>query len=211
MFGPYEKTERLKLFAENGVPESFGADLLEEDFDAVAWNWERALDLVPALGRVGIKANVRGPFQMTADELPLVGPAWGLENVWLAEGVAGGILWGGAIGYYLSERIVEGATSLDTSEIDPRRFGDYANKEWTRQKVRECWGTHAELHYPYQDMPAARPQKTAPSYDILTRRGAVWGVLNAGKCRTGSRRKAWRRRISIAGGGPRKVTMSARR
>lgn len=77
MFGPYEKTEHLKLFAENGVPEWFGADLLEEDFDSVAWNWERAMDLVPALGRVGIKANVRGPFQMTADELPLVGPAWG--------------------------------------------------------------------------------------------------------------------------------------
>ncbi|WP_286181440.1 FAD-binding oxidoreductase, partial [Rhizobium sp. ICMP 5592] len=114
MFGPYEKTEHLKLFAENGVPEWFGADLLEEDFDSVSWNWERAMELVPALGRVGIKANVRGPFQMTADELPLVGPAWGLENVWIAEGVPGGILWGGAIGYYLSERIVEGANSLDT-------------------------------------------------------------------------------------------------
>lgn len=178
MFGPYEKTEHLKLFAENGVPEWFGADLVEEDFDAVAWNWEAAMEMVPALGRVGIKANVRGPFQMTADELPLVGPAWGLENVWIAEGVPGGILWGGAIGYYLSERIVEGANSLDTSELDPRRFGDYANKEWTRQKVRESWGTHAELHFPGQDMPAARPQKTAPSYDILSQRGAVWGVLN---------------------------------
>ncbi|WP_411037310.1 GcvT family protein [Shinella sp. BYT-45] len=178
MFGPYERTEHLKLFAEDGVPEWFGADLLEEDFESVSWNWERAMDLVPALGRVGIKANVRGPFQMTADELPLVGPAWGLENVWIAEGVPGGILWGGAIGYYLSERIVEGANSLDTSELDPRRFGDYANKEWTRRKVRESWGTHAELHFPGQDMPAARPQKTAPSYDILTRRGAVWGVLN---------------------------------
>ncbi|NTF83168.1 FAD-dependent oxidoreductase [Agrobacterium rhizogenes] len=178
MFGPYERTEHLKLFAENGVPEWFGADLLEEDFDSVSWNWERAMELVPALGRVGIKANVRGPFQMTADELPLVGPAWGLENVWIAEGVPGGILWGGAIGYYLSERIVEGANSLDTSELDPRRFGDYANKEWTRHKVRESWGTHAEQHYPGQDMPAARPQKTAPSYDILTKRGAVWGVLN---------------------------------
>ncbi len=136
MFGPYERTEHLKLFAENGVPEWFGADLVEEDFDAVAWNWERAMELVPALGKVGIKANVRGPFQMTADELPLVGPAWGLENVWIAEGVPGGILWGGAIGYYLSERIVEGANSVDTSELDPRRFGDYANKEWTRHKVR---------------------------------------------------------------------------
>ncbi|MDF1749567.1 MAG: FAD-dependent oxidoreductase [Alphaproteobacteria bacterium] len=178
MFGPYERTEHLKLFAENGVPEWFGADLLKEDFDAVAWNWEAAIDMVPALGRVGIKANVRGPFQMTADELPLVGPAWGLENVWLAEGVPGGILWGGAIGYYLSERIVEGANSLDMSELDPRRFGDYANKEWTRQKVRESWGTHAELHYPGQDMPAARPQKTPPSYDLLSKHGAVWGVMD---------------------------------
>lgn len=178
MFGPYERTEHLKLFAEDGVPEWFGADLLEEDFEAVTWNWERAIDFVPALGRVGIKANVRGPFQMTPDELPLVGPAWGLENVWIAEGVPGGILWGGAIGYYLSERIVAGANSLDTSELDPRRFGDYANKEWTRQKVRESWGTHAIQHYPGQDLPAGRPQKTAPSYDILNQRGAVWGVLN---------------------------------
>jgi dimethylglycine dehydrogenase len=178
MFGPYERTEKLKLFAEDGVPAWFGADLLEEDFDAVAWNWEQAIKLIPQLGRVGIKANVRGPFQMTADELPLMGPAWGLKNVWLAEGVPGGILWGGAIGYYLSERIVEGGNSLNTSELDPRRFGTYANKNWTREKVREAWGTHAELHFPGQDMPAARPQKTAPSYDLLTQKGAVWGVLN---------------------------------
>jgi len=178
MFGPYERTENLKLFAEDGVPEWFGADLVEEDFDAVSRNWEQGVELVPALGRAGIKANVRGPFQMTADELPLMGPAWGLPNVWLAEGVPGGILWGGTIGYYLSERIVEGGNSIDTTDLDPRRFGAYANKAWTREKVREAWGTHAELHFPGQDMPAARPQKTAPSYDRLTQLGAVWGVLN---------------------------------
>ena len=178
MFGPYERTEKLKLFAEGGVPEWFGADLLEEDFDAVAVNWERAIELLPALGRAGIKANVRGPFQMTADELPLMGQAWHLDNVWLAEGVPGGILWGGAIGYYLSERIVEGGNSLDVSDLDPRRFGDYANKNWTRQKVREAWGTHALLHYPGESLPAARPQRTGPAYDRLTALGARWGVLN---------------------------------
>ncbi len=86
MFGPYERTEHLKLFAENGVPEWFGADLLEEDFDSVSWNWEQAIELAPALGRVGIKANVRGPFQMTADELPLVGPAWGWTMSGLQKG-----------------------------------------------------------------------------------------------------------------------------
>jgi dimethylglycine dehydrogenase len=178
MFGPYERTEHLKLFAEDGVPDWFGADLLEEDFDAVAVNWGRATELLPVLQRAGIKANVRGPFQMTADELPLMGPAWGLENVWLAEGVPGGILWGGTIGYYLSERIVEGGTSIDVSDLDPRRFGDHANKNWTRKKVREAWGTHALLHYPGESLPAARPQKTTPAYDRLTAQGARWGVLN---------------------------------
>mgnify|MGYP003630589180 FL=1 len=178
MFGPYERTEHLQLFAENGVPEWFGADLMEEDFDSVAWNWEAAMESVPVLGEVGIKANVRGPFQMTPDEMPLMGKAWGAPNLWLAEGVPGGILWGAAIGYYLSEQIVEGGNEIDTSALDPRRFGDYANKAWTLPKVREAWGTHAEQHYPGEDRPAARPAKTAPSYDFLNSKRAVWGVMN---------------------------------
>jgi dimethylglycine dehydrogenase len=178
LFGPYERPEHLKLFAVDGVPKWFGAELLPEDFDAVSVNWEAATERVPPLRRAGIKSNVRGPFQMTADELPLAGPAWGLRNVWLAEGVPGGILWGGALGHYLSEWIVEGGTSIDMSEIDPRRFGRYANKAWTRQKVRETWGTHADTRFPGQDMPAARPARTAPCYDRLSQLGAVWGVVN---------------------------------
>lgn len=178
MFGPYERTEKLHLFAENGVPDWFGADLMEEDFDAVAWNWEVAMQAVPVLGEVGIKANVRGPFQMTPDELPLVGKPWGVPNLWLAEGVPGGILWGAAIGHYLSEQIVDGGNDIDTSALDPRRFGDYANKNWLKPKILESWGTHGEQHYPGEDREAGRPQKTAPSYDFLDKKGAVWGVLN---------------------------------
>lgn len=178
MFGPYERTEHLELFAEDGVPEWFGADLMEEDFDSVSWNWEAAMESVPVLGEIGIKANVRGPFQMTPDELPLMGKAWNAPNLWLAEGVPGGILWGGALGYYLSEQIVEGGNAIDTSILEPRRFGDFANKNWLKPKVREAWGTHAEQHFPGEDRPASRPGKTAPSYDFLDRKGAVWGVLN---------------------------------
>ncbi len=179
MFGPYERPEKLHLFAEDGVPSWFGADLVEEDFDAVSWNWEAAMTSVPTLGEVGIKANVRGPFQMTPDELPLVGKAWGgAPNLWLAEGVPGGILWGAAIGHYLSEQIVEGGNDLDTSALDPRRFGDHANKTWLKPKIIESWGTHGMQHYPGEEREAGRPEKTAPSYDLLDRKGAVWGVLN---------------------------------
>lgn len=71
------------------------------------------------------------------DEMPFMGKAWGAPNLWLAEGVPGGILWGAAIGY-LSEQIVEGGNEIDTSALEPRRFGDYANKAWTLPKVREA-------------------------------------------------------------------------
>ncbi|MEM7318359.1 MAG: FAD-dependent oxidoreductase, partial [Pseudomonadota bacterium] len=177
-FGPYEFEKDLKLFAEDRVPPEFGADLLPEDFEAVETQWERALERVPTLGEVGIKANTRGPFQMTPDELPLCGPAPGHDNLWLAEGVPGGILWGGTMGERLARWITSGTPGMDMSELDPRRFGDYASKRWTMDKVRETWGTHMNAHIPGEDFPSARPMKTAPSYDLLTAHGAVWTSLN---------------------------------
>jgi len=177
-FGPYEFEKDLKLFAVDGVPKEFGADLLPEDLEAVAAQWERAIERVPALGSVGIKANTRGPFQMTPDELPLVGPASGLENLWLAEGVPGGIMWGGTLGERLARWIVYGDPGMDMSELDSRRFGKYVSKRWTADKVRQTWGTHMHAHVPGEDLSGARPQKTVPSYDLLTSKGAVWTTLN---------------------------------
>lgn len=177
-FGPYEFEKDLMLFAEDRVPPTFGADLLPEDFDAVETQWQRAIERVPVLGEVGIKSNTRGPFQMTPDELPLCGPAPGHDNLWLAEGVPGGILWGGTMGERLARWIVDGDPGMDMSEIDPRRFGDFASKRWTMDKVRETWGCHMHAHVPGEDRPAARPMKTAPSYDLLTSKGAVWTTLN---------------------------------
>lgn len=177
-FGPYEFEKDLKLFAEDRVPPDFGADLLPEDFDAVETQWERAIERVPVLGEVGIKANTRGPFQMTPDEMPLAGPAPGHDNLWLAEGMPGGILWGGTVGNQLAQWIMNGAPAIDMSELDPRRFGDYASKRWTMDKVRETWGTHMNAHIPGEDFPSARPMRTVGSYDLLTAQGAVWTTYN---------------------------------
>jgi dimethylglycine dehydrogenase len=177
-FGPYEFEKDLKLFAEDRVPPDFGADLLPEDFDAVETQWERAIERVPILGEVGIKANTRGPFQMTPDELPLAGPAPGHDNLWLAEGMPGGILWGGTVGNQLAQWILKGAPAIDMSELDPRRFGDYASKRWTMDKVRETWGNHMHAHFPGEDLYSARPMRTMGSYDLLTAKGAVWTTYN---------------------------------
>jgi len=177
MFGPYERPDELEHFAREGVPEWFGADLLPENLDAVEVNWEAVTRLVPILGEVGIKNNVRGPICVSPDNLPLVGPAKGLNNFWLAEGFSGGILMGGGVGEQLVNWIIDGEPEFDLSEIDSRRFGDYANKKWTGIKNKEVFGHNFGVHYPGYEWPAGRPAKTAPCFDRLTQKGAVWGAV----------------------------------
>ncbi len=177
MFGPYERPANLEHFARNGVPDWFGADLLPEKMEAVEENWTAALELVPVLGEVGIQANVRGPICTSPDNLPLCGPAWGKKNLWLAEGFSGGLLMGGGIGSELANWIVDGEPHIDLGEVDPRRFGAYANKVFTGVKNKEAFGHNFGIHYPGYEWPAGRPAKTAPCYDRLTREGAVWGAV----------------------------------
>ncbi len=177
MFGPYEEPDKLELFAYDGVPAGFGADLMPEDYDAVESHWETAIEKVPVLGEVGIRRNVRGPICTTPDGLPLMGPAWGKRNLWLAEGFAGGILMPGGLGFHLADWIMQGEPGIDLSEVDPRRYGAHANKRWSAVKNRESFGHNFGIHYPGYEWSRGRPLKTAPCHDRLAARGAVWGAV----------------------------------
>jgi dimethylglycine dehydrogenase len=179
MFGPYEAPDDLELFALDDVPDGFGAmSLLPENLDPVAAHIEAAMQLVPAFARAGVKAHVRGPICTTPDNQPLAGPVAGKRNLWLAEGVAGGIVMGGGLGHYLSEMIVEGDCSIDFTEFDPRRFGSHVNKPYASIKAREAFGNNFGIYYPDYEWPAARPLKTSPCHDRLKAAGAVFGSVN---------------------------------
>jgi dimethylglycine dehydrogenase len=145
--------------------------------EAVEENWTAALELVPVLGEVGIQANVRGPICASPDNLPLCGPAWGKRNLWLAESFTGGLLMGGGLGSELANWIVDGEPHIDLGEVDPRRFGSYANTVYTGHKNKEAFGHNFGIHYPGYEWPAARPAKMMPCYDRLSAAGAVWGAV----------------------------------
>lgn len=173
ILGPYDPNP--PVWAENGVPTGFGQELLPPDMDRMIDQFEAASQVVPLLENAGIKEIVNGPIAHTPDGSPLVGPAWGLPNFWLAEGNTFGILLAGGVGKYLSEWIIEGEPSIDMFEVDPRRFGAYADQDYTIKKNIETYGHVFEIHYPNLEMPAARPLKTSPCYERMCQAGAVWG------------------------------------
>jgi dimethylglycine dehydrogenase len=173
ILGPYEKGAPAR-FAD-GVPDWFGRNLFPGDLDRLVPHVEAAQRRVPALENCGIKDIVNGPISYTPDGSPLIGPAWGLSNVWLNEGHSFGITAAGGSGWQLAEWIVEGEPGIDMLAVDPRRFGAYTSKRYVVKKNEETYRSVFTIHFPDEERPDARPAKTSPVYDRIDARGAVWG------------------------------------
>jgi dimethylglycine dehydrogenase len=173
ILGPYERGAPAR-FAD-GVPEWFGRSLFPGDLDRLVPHIEAATRRVPALENCGIKDIVNGPISYTPDGSPLIGPAWGVANVWLNEGHSFGITAAGGAGWQLAEWIVEGEPGIDMLAVDPRRFGAYTSQRYLVKKNEETYRSVFTIHFPDEERPDARPAKTSPVYDRLNAIGAVWG------------------------------------
>ena len=160
ILGPYEAGAPA-VFAD-GVPGTFGQDLFPGDLDRLMPHVEAAIKRVPAFENAGIKDIVNGPISYTPDGSPLIGPAWGLRNVWLNEGHSFGVTASGGAGWQLAEWMVEGEPGIDMLATDPRRFGPYAGKAYTVTKNEETYRNVFTIHFPDEERADARPQKPAP-------------------------------------------------
>jgi len=172
--GPYEKAAHP--WAVDGVPPEFGMELLPPDLDRVEHIIAMAMERVPALAAAGIKRVVNGPITFTPDGNPLVGPAFGLSNVWLLTGSSMGVMEGGGAGAFLADWIVDGGPPRDPLAIDSRRFGGYADRAYRLDKAVECFGLQFGIHYPYEEREAGRPRRTTPAYERQLAQGAVMGT-----------------------------------
>ena len=173
ILGPYERGAPAR-FAD-GVPDWFGRSLFPGDLDRLVPHVEAATRRVPALEHCGIKDIVNGPIPYAPDGSPLIGPAWGLRNVWINEGHSFGITAAGGAGWQLAEWIVEGEPGIDMLGVDPRRFGAYTSKRYLVQKNEETYRNVFTIHFPDEERPDARPAKTSAVYGRLDASGAVWG------------------------------------
>jgi len=158
------------------TPDDFSMQLLPEDFERLAPYFEVGFKHFPALGRVGIRKAVNGPFTFAPDGNPLVGPVRGLRNYWVACAVMAGFSQGGGIGLVLSRWMAEGDPGQDIISMDVARFGAFATPRYTAIKVPENYSRRFRLAYPNEELPAARPVRRSPIYDRLRAAGACMGA-----------------------------------
>jgi len=176
ILGPYELNAPARFLYD--VPESFRADLFPLDLERIEEEYMSMIHRIPSSETVGLKDDYNGPICYTPDGNPLIGPAPGLRNMWLAEGFSFGITAAGGAGYYLAQMMVEGEAEIDMASIDPKRYGSWMTTEYAARKNEECYEHVYILHHPDEERPACRPLRTAPAYDRQKARGAQFGHVN---------------------------------
>ncbi len=176
ILGIYEKGAPARF--EHGVPDSFRADLFPLALDRIEEQYMAMIHRIPSCEESGLKDDFNGPICYTPDGNPLVGPAPGLRNMWLAEGFSFGITAAGGTGYYLAQMMVDGEAEIDMASLDPKRYGDWMTTEYGARKNEECYEHVYILHHPDEEREACRPLRTAPCYDRMKSAGAQFGCVN---------------------------------
>ncbi len=176
ILGPYERGAPARFL--HDVPESFRADLFPLDLERIEEEYMSFIHRIPSSEHVGLKDDYNGPICYTPDGNPLLGPAPGLRNLWLAEGFSFGITAAGGTGHYLAQLMTDGEAEIDLSALDPRRYGDWMTSEYAARKNEEAYDHVYVLHHPDEERPACRPLRTTPCYDRLRARGAQFGQVN---------------------------------
>ncbi len=176
ILGIYEKDAPARF--EHGVPDAFRADLFPLALGRIEEQYMAMIHRIPSCEESGLKDDFNGPICYTPDGNPLVGPAPGLRNMWLAEGFSFGITAAGGTGYYLAQMMVEGEAEIDMASLDPKRFGSWMTTEYGARKNEECYDHVYTLHHPDEERPECRPLRTAPSYERMKSAGAQFGCVN---------------------------------
>ncbi|MCT4656166.1 MAG: FAD-dependent oxidoreductase [Cohaesibacter sp.] len=173
LIGIYEK-ENPNTVWEDHCPWDAENELFAADYDRIMPWLENAMERMPIFAELGIAREVHGAISHPPDGNPMVGPAPGVRNYWCCCGTQIGIGWGPGLTRELAKWMVHGSADINMREYDPRRFGDYAHKEWQVIKAKEDYCLRHEIPFPHFNRLAGRPIKPSPLYERLKAKGAVF-------------------------------------
>ena len=173
LIGIYEKENSNSVWHDE-CPWEYENWLFEADYDRVMPWLENSLERMPIFAELGITRDVHGAISHPPDGNPLVGPAGGVKNYWCCCGTQIGIGWGPGLTRELAKWMVHGSADISMRDYDPRRFGDYAKKDWQVVKAHEDYKLRHEIPFPHYNRLEGRPIKPSPLYERLKEKGAVY-------------------------------------
>jgi 4-methylaminobutanoate oxidase (formaldehyde-forming) len=131
--------ENAKTIEAGDLPDPFAFTLLAPDWDKIAPYFEKAIAVFPVLETAPIRRFVNGPESFTPDDVPLIGPAPGIEGLYICTGLnSAGVTYSAAAGHMVADLVAGATPRFDPKAFLPERFGDKAKDvDWVRQAVSQ--------------------------------------------------------------------------
>jgi heterotetrameric sarcosine oxidase gamma subunit len=169
------------------LPQNSAFVLFEEDWDHFEPMMNNAVHRIPVLGSAGVRSFINGPESFTLDGAPLVGESPEVRGLYVAAGMnSSGVVYGGGVGWMLSEWITQGRPPIDAWAVDVRRYAPADNTlKGLSERIPEVLAKHFEIPWPGQDYDTLRGVRRTPLHAALEERGAQFTQ------RAGWERPAW--------------------
>jgi len=177
LIGAYERN--MRFWAEEGTPSDFGHDLLPDDMDRIMENVMRAMERIPLAAEAGVKRIINGPMIWSPDSSALFGTVPEVKNYFCCGGIIPGFSQSGGLGLLSAQWMIQGEPEYDMFAWDLARFGDWADKNFTRARVEDQYTHRFAIHFPNEERAAGRPARVRPAYEMQKTMGCVFG-LNCG-------------------------------
>jgi 4-methylaminobutanoate oxidase (formaldehyde-forming) len=159
------------------LPPDFAFGEFTPDWRHFAPSLDKARELVPGLRAAEVVHFLNGPESFTPDGAFLLGETAEVKSLYVAAGLnSQGIILGPGLGRALAAWIVEGAPTIDSAELDVRRFAtQQTGAGYLFERTRESLGRLYAMHWPHLQPETARGLRRVPLYDRLAAARACFG------------------------------------
>jgi dimethylglycine dehydrogenase len=177
LVGPYETATAHLCWGGEPPRWDFESELVPPELDRLTPWLEKAAERLPLFGRAGLRAIVSGAITHTPDGVYLSGPAPGPKNYWMHCGASIGICQGAGAGKYLAQLMVHGRADINMREFDPRRFGNWATKDYTEQVSVADYHHMYYCYKPGEQHEAGRNLRKSSLHTELEKKGAQFSQV----------------------------------
>jgi dimethylglycine dehydrogenase len=177
LVGPYETATAHVCWDGKPPAWDFESELIAPELDRLTPWLEKAAERFPLFAEAGLKSVISGAITHTPDGVYLSGPAHGPKNYWMHCGASIGICQGGGAGKYLAQWMVHGQAEINMREFDPRRFGNWATKDYTAEVSVADYHHMYYCYKPAEQHQVGRGLRKSAIHDKLAAAGAQFSQI----------------------------------